>query len=642
MAGPWEKYAAQPLPLPAEASPAQAAGPWSKYTPQIEAALEQAATADLPTAASFAEDTMIAQQRPPRPPEQGMGQRMLEQILLPADIGVSALSSIPGLAVYGGQAFAGLIDSIRRGTYGSSVGGQQMSQRAMEGLQQTIIQPRTQMGQQVMQAAADVAEELKLAPTPVGTALQALARPAAQQAAAAVAPAARQAGTALVETGRQAGTAIAETARRVPEAIAPSPGAEAKPPETIANVFRPGQQRRRAELARIIQEDPYNTEAVRFRLSDGSVKPDTEADQVLKQGWREGAVSVIKAATDKDRDSMLRMLSIYKRGKKNDRYRALNRPADVVGESLQSRVDYIDGQRKEAGQAIDRIADTQLAGQQVEYAPLVDRFVANLNSLGVKVRSDQAGRRFVDLKDSEIQGDTQAETLLNNVLARMSDVTGPPDAKAMHDLKRYLDTQISYGGRPQMNPLTATAERQVKNLRRDINSTLASRFPDYGTENERYSNTLQALSDLQKAAGTSIDFDSPNANKALGTALRKITSNYATRVNLMDALDQTDQVAKKYGMQIDDDIINQTIFANEIDRMFGAVADTSLKGQVAQAAETGLDFARKSNTERALSLVQAGIEKVKGVNEENALKRMEELLKRRSQTTPGTAMVPVE
>jgi len=212
MAGPWEKYAAQPLPLPAEASPAQAAGPWSKYTPQIEAALEQAATADLPTAASFAEDAMVAQQRPRRPPEQGMGQRMLEQILLPADIGVSALSSIPGLAVYGGQAFAGLIDSIRRGTYGSSVGAQQMSQRAMEGLQETIIQPRTQMGQQLMQAAADVSEELKLAPVPVGAGLQALTGPAAAQAVRAAVPAARAV--------QAAGTQAAEAVIRAPETIA--------------------------------------------------------------------------------------------------------------------------------------------------------------------------------------------------------------------------------------------------------------------------------------------------------------------------------------------------------------------------------------------------------------------------------------
>lgn len=516
-----------------------------------------------------------------------------------------------------------------------------MAQRAMEGLQQTVIAPRTQAGQQIMQSAADIAEELKLAPTPVGTVLQTLARPAMQQAQAAVMPAARQAGTALVEIGRQAGTAVTETARRIPEAIAPSPEAEARPPETIANVFRPGQQRRRAELARIIQEDPANTEAVRFRLSDGSIRPDVEADNVLKQGWREGVVGVIKASTDKDREEMAKQLAIYQRGKKNDRYRALNRPGDIVGKSLQTRIDYIDAQRRAAGEAIGNIARTQLAGQQIEYAPLVDRFIANLNNLGVKIRSDENGRRFVDLKDSEIQGDTQGETLLNNVLERMSDVTGPPDAKALHDLKQYLDTQISYGGRPQMNPLTAKAERQVKSLRADINETIGNRFEDYRAQNKRYEETITALGDLQKGAGTSIDFDSPNANKALGTALRKITSNYATRVKLMDALDQVDQVAKKYGMQIDDDIINQAIFANEIDRMFGAVADTSLKGQVAQAAETGLDFARKSNTERAFSLIQAGIEKVRGVNEENAIKSMEELLRRRT-AQPGTAVVPFE
>lgn len=519
-----------------------------------------------------------------------------------------ATGATTGVLGYGAGGVAGLLESIRNGTYGSSVGGNLMAKRAAQGMNLGTYQAMTPEAQAGLQTLADVGEAAKLAPVPVTAVPQALAQPALQQAARGVAPVARQA---------------AEVAAKVPEIAA-------KVPETIESVFRPGQQQRRSELTQIIQQDPYNTDAVRFRLVGDTLRPDTEADKALKQGWREGVVSVVKAASDRDRAAMDRMLSVYKRGKKNERYRALNRPGDVVGESLATRLDYIDNQRVEAYKELENIVKTQLTGQQVAYEPVVNRFLSSLGDIGVKVKVDENGARVVDLTDSVINGDVKAEGILNRVLTRMSNVTGPPDAKAMHELKRYLDTQISYNSRAQMNPLTATAESKIKDLRRDINDTLGAQFKDYGAVNTRYSDTRTAIDNLQKAAGTTIDYaDDVNLDKAFGSALRKVTSNYSTRVNLINALDETDQVAKKYGMAVDDDIINQVIFANEIDRMFGAVADTSLKGQMAQAAETGLEFARKSNAERAFSLLAAGVKKLQGVNEENALRRMEALLQRR-------------
>ena len=578
----------------------------------------------------------------PQPQRQFIGQSIPQAITAPIELLATTLTGgTTGLLGYGAGGLAGILESIRNGTYGTSVGANAAAQRAMEGLQRYTYQPRTELAQQALQTVGEFAEAAKLAPVPVTAVPQALARGAVQQA---------------IPPARQAATVMGETALKVPgveKAVTAVSEAAAKAPETIENVFRPGQRARRTELAEIIKQDPYNTEAVRFNLSGDTITPDVEADKALKQGWREGVVSVVKAGSDRDRSAMERMLNIYRQGKKNEKYRALNRPGDVVGESLQSRVDYIDAQRRQAGKQLEEVANTQLRGQSIDYEPVVNQFLSGLDELGVKVRVNEQGRRVVDLKDSDIQGDVQAEKLLNNVLDRMSNVTGPPDAEAMHKLKRYLDTQISYGAKPQMNPLTAAAERQVKDLRSNINQTLGSRFPEYRQANERYSDTLTALKDLQTAAGTSIDFESPNVNRALGTALRKITSNYATRVKLMDALDQAEQVAKKYGMKVEDDIINQVVFANEIDRMFGAVADTSLKGQVAQAAETGLNLARQNNTERAFSLIEAGIRKAQGINEENALKRMSELLRRRTrapspsgqqppETQPGTALVPLE
>jgi hypothetical protein len=83
-------------------------------------------------------------------------------------------------------------------------------------------------------------------------------------------------------------------------------------------------------------------------------------------------------------------------------------------------------------------------------------------------------------------------------------------------------------------------------------------------------------------------------------------------------------------MKIEDDIVNQLIFVNELDRMFGAAAQTSLKGEVASAKDIGVDIARGKIAQRALDLLSEKAEELRGINKENAVKAMEELLKRQA------------
>jgi hypothetical protein len=378
-----------------------------------------------------------------------------------------------------------------------------------------------------------------------------------------------------------------------------------------------------------LTQTPDSVDLVNVRLSGTQVVPDNEAVSAIKQGWKDGTVASIKAATDKDRNAMTKMLNIFKMGEKRESFRAMNRPADILGDTVQSRVDFLANSNQQAGKAIDRIAQTKLRGQSVDYDPAVNTFLDDLGSIGVKVQMDQNGLAKVNLQGSRIEGDTGAERLLNIVLKRLSK-TDAPDALGVHDAKRFIDTQVNYGKKNLANPLTAEAEKVVKNLRRNLNDSLGEKFPVYKAANEKYSDTITALDDLQKAAGTQIDFDSPNANKALGTAMRKLTSNYGTRANLIDSLDQANQVAGKYGMKLDDDIVNQLIFVNELDRMFGAAAQTSLKGQVSEAMQTGLDIARGNAAQRAMELVAEKAQNLRGVNKENAIKEMEKILKRKA------------
>ena len=432
----------------------------------------------------------------------------------------------------------------------------------------------------------------------------------------------------IVKTATQAtAKAVAPSGAGIREQIEPTFRESAQSIKaTVGEKISPENQR---IIKSQLTQTPDSVDLVNVRLSGTQVVPDNEAVSAIKQGWKDGTVASIKAATDKDRNAMTKMLNIFKMGEKSEAFRAMNRPADILGDTVQSRVDFLANSNQQAGKAIDRIAQTKLRGQSVDYDPAVNTFLDDLGSIGVKVQMDQNGLAKVNLQGSRIEGDTGAERLLNIVLKRLSK-TDAPDALGVHDAKRFIDTQVNYGKKNLANPLTAEAEKVVKNLRRNLNDSLGEKFPVYKAANEKYSETITALDDLQKAAGTKIDFDSPNANKALGTAMRKLTSNYGTRANLIDSLDQANQVAGKYGMKLDDDIVNQLIFVNELDRMFGAAAQTSLKGQVSEAMQTGLDIARGNAAQRAMELVAEKAQNLRGVNKENAIKEMEKILKRKA------------
>jgi hypothetical protein len=395
---------------------------------------------------------------------------------------------------------------------------------------------------------------------------------------------------------------------------------------TVGEKIAPEEQR---IIKSQLTKTPDSVDLVNVRLSGTQVVPDNEAASAIKQGWKDGTIASIKAATDKDRSAMTKMLNVFKMGEKSDKFRAMNRPADILGDTVQSRVDFLANANQQAGKAIDRIANTRLRDKAVNYDPAINSFLDELGALGVKVELDQNGVAKAILQGSDIQGDKAAQRILNIVLDRLSTVNAP-DAYGVHTAKRFIDTQVNYGKKNLANPLTSQAERALKNLRRNLNQSLGEKFPVYKAANEKYADTITALDDLQRAAGTQIDFDSPNANKALGTAMRKLTSNYGTRANLIDSLDQANQVASKYGMKLDDDIVNQLIFVNELDRMFGAAADTSLKGQMSQALETGVDIARGKAAQRAMELVAEKAQNLRGINKENAIKAMENILKRKA------------
>ena len=601
-----------------------------------------AAQTEIPTLDAYGRPIM------PPPPEPQVDPAFQEKLVGAAEVLMTLASGATSGA--GGMitgTIEGLAEQILSGEFGTPQAAQMIQQKAMERAGERTYMPRTELGQEYVQETSEVLSQLPaMAPLAAEAgAIRAGLVGAAQAARAGGRPAVQQMGGQLIqETGREAmDVMVPPPVRQAVQQGVIQPVAAAAT-RTIEPVRRAGQAvsanieaRQQAKLQgtkELLKGQPDNADVVEFRLVNDRVQSDPQASDALEQGWDAAVLGSIKASSNLDKNQMQKMLNIFKLGKKRAAFAAKTRPSGVLGDSMMSRVNFLMNVKKESGKQIDNIAKGQLRGKPVNFDQSMSTFISDLADIGVAVERGPNGKFKVNLKGSDIEGDAAGATLLNRVLERLGD-TKVPDAYGVHTAKRYIDTQVDYGKR-RANPLTQQAERVVKKLRRNLNTALGDEFPQYREANTRFSESLQALEDIQEAVGKKVNFESDRAGEAFGTALRKILSNYGSRNTIIDSIDRVETIAKKYGLQIKDDLINQIIFVNEIDRMFGAVAKGSMKGIFEQSLQKGSDFARSSAAEKAVMLVGKLGEAVRGINEENAIKAIEEILRRQAQEPTGS------
>jgi len=356
--------------------------------------------------------------------------------------------------------------------------------------------------------------------------------------------------------------------------------------------------------------------------ANAKIKNDKEASTTIKQGFDDGTVAAIKATSAINKRKLLEMVLIKERAKKNAVYGASNRPADIAGDSLAERVRHIKKVNKKAGDELDGVSQT-LRGQSFDPSAPVNTLMSDLSSAGV--RFDAAGKP--KYKGSDFEGDGASQKILNLIVERSKNPRAN-DAYYAHRLKRFIDNKTTYGHTKA--GATGDAERIIKNFRRNIDQKLDGSFPDYNRVNTQYSETIGALDAFKSAAGSKVDLFGENADKALGTVSRRLLSNTQSRVNMMDSIKNMEAVSKKYGADFKDDIMTQVMFVDELDKVFGASAKTSLLGDVEKGTRTALETVagQRSLTGTGIEAAAKLTEKARGINEENAFKSIKDLLKR--------------
>lgn len=374
------------------------------------------------------------------------------------------------------------------------------------------------------------------------------------------------------------------------------------------------------QVAEQIASGAGDTQTAKYMLTGaGKVAKDPTAKEAIKQGFDEGVVATVKGASAVDRQKMRRMLGVLEQGQKNQRFSVLNRPSDVVGDSLMERFKAVKDINKRAGNQLDFEAK-KLAGQPVDVSGVMDDFIRTLqDDLGVTVANGKP-----NFAGSTIEGLDGPQKFLTRLLGRLGNSGKAPDAFDVHRMKKFIDEQVSFGKTAE--GLGGKTEQVAKGLRRKFDQLLDSNFPAYDKVNTQYADTIQALDAFQKAAGASIDMASGNAEKAVGTLSRRLMSNAQTRVKLLDAIEGLQSTAGKYGKTFEDDVVAQTLFVDELERIFGPAARTSLQGEVGKGLQYGADLARGDTTNFFLRAGEKALESARGINQENAMTSLKQLL----------------
>jgi hypothetical protein len=292
-----------------------------------------------------------------------------------------------------------------------------------------------------------------------------------------------------------------------------------------------------------------------------------------------------------------------------------------------------------------------LKGHKIDLQPSVNQFMNDLDNLGVQVkwREGQGGNleAYGDYSKADFQGLKAMENAMDTVLLRMSSGPGDRqlgvDAHDAHRLKMFLDEQINYGGETP-GGLKGRGEMPLKKLRANVDKTLDDLFPDYNEINVIYSDTAQALNQFGDGVGKRINLDADSAETAVGTALRKITSNYNTRGDLLNSLKLLDEtVAKHFDKQalipqgaemppirsadLNVKLSDLVGFQNNLDEMFGSHAGSSFQALTERGATRAVQTMYGDPATTAAGLIDDARKFKNRQTEEKAMLTLQQLLK---------------
>jgi hypothetical protein len=326
-----------------------------------------------------------------------------------------------------------------------------------------------------------------------------------------------------------------------------------------------------------------------FKVENGKVVADKKAQTLLKQGVQDTDVAIMQSFSPDDVKAAKEMVSIAKEtartGLPNQRQH------EIVGKAFMQRAKDVEKLNKTAGGQIDDIARGQLAGKPVNAGAATDDFFNQLERDGVDIdllrlasTKEEIAQAF---EGSSYEGLDTVQKTLKTVLKRVDpDLSGANmDGLALHRAKRFIDNQVTYGKNAE--GLIGDAERLLKGLRINIDDVLDTTFPDYNVANTQYKETIEALDEMRRLIGKDYLGSGNITDLKAGEAMTRLLGGATAKP--MSALQNLENVSRKYGNTYSNSVMKQVRFADLLDDIYETVQKGSLQGRVAGGVAQGID-----------------------------------------------------
>lgn len=364
-------------------------------------------------------------------------------------------------------------------------------------------------------------------------------------------------------------------------------------------------------------------------VQDGKIVKTEGVRQAKKQGFDNLALRSIETASPRTKAEMRRMLNVLKRRRKDAEFKIENRTTDVVGENIYRRYKALNNLKKSKGKRVNEAAQ-DLQKESFDFTEPKQKLFDDLKDSGVKIVKDDDGLMQVDLSDVDFSHKAATKKVLEDVLDRFNRDQAKSAFHA-HKIKTLVNDTVDFGKLPTADAKIAKGvENSLKRFTHSLNEQLRDISPDYAKANDGFRAVIEPLSQMDQLFKSILNSSSGDAlTAAAGTkAARTVMSNNLSRGAMLNMLKTVEDALNSNKIRFKDDLKKQIVFVDEMERMFGSEATTSLGGSSQRATDMAIRGALGADivTDAALK----GVDALRGVNPDNAIKALEKILAEQS------------
>lgn len=254
-------------------------------------------------------------------------------------------------------------------------------------------------------------------------------------------------------------------------------------------------------------------------------------------------------------------------------------PFEVVGRPIVTRLKTLDEQVKNFASELDTVAQN-LKGKVVNDLTKIQGSVLDgLDKLQIRIADGG-----LDFTGSTLEGIGNSGKIIDNVYKRIEKAN---DAFDLHNLKKYIDANVSYGKR--VEGLDAGAERLLKTWRKAIDNTLDTQFTAYNKVNTELTKRIAPLEDLKGILKNADGLDTDLLSEKAGIIARRITSAAASNPEIKQVLRNLDKFTSAKGKTLGK-IENLQDLYNVLNKYYDIAPKTGFQNLVKEgtAEATGL------------------------------------------------------